>query len=74
MKWYQISKEQLMKQLQSDRQGLSNKERQARLEADGANRIAEKVQIKTWQKIAKTFYGSVDDRVDGCCSFKGCYR
>ena len=40
MKWYQISKEQLMKQLQSDRQGLSNKERQARLEADGANRIA----------------------------------
>ncbi|GAB7306373.1 HAD-IC family P-type ATPase [Enterococcus gallinarum] len=55
MKWYQISKEQLMKQLQSDRQGLSNKERQARLEADGANRIAEKVQIKTWQKIAKHF-------------------
>ena len=53
-----------MKQLQSDRQGLSNKERQARLEADGANRTLQK-KFKSKFKNRKTFYGSVDDRVDG---------
>lgn len=55
MRWYQESKEQLLKTLQSNEQGLSHNERQARLEADGVNKITEKEQIKTWQKIAKHF-------------------
>ena len=50
MKWYQISKRTIDEAATVRSSGLSNKERQARLEADGANRIAEKVQIKTWQK------------------------
>ena len=55
MKWYQVSKTQLLKQLQSNEQGLSHNERQTRLKANGTNKITEKEQMKSWQKIAKHF-------------------
>jgi calcium-translocating P-type ATPase len=54
MRWYQMSKEQLLKQLQSA-PGLSKDERQKRLAETGENRITEKAQVKTWRKIAKHF-------------------
>ncbi|MGX7198079.1 HAD-IC family P-type ATPase [Enterococcus olivae] len=55
MKWYQLSITDIMKQLNTTSTGLNLEERNERLKTDGFNKIKEKEQLKTWQKLLKHF-------------------
>ncbi|MET1239710.1 HAD-IC family P-type ATPase, partial [Enterococcus faecalis] len=55
MKWYQLSSTKVIEQTKTKQTGLSSEERQQRLQTNGQNKIEEKQQLKTWQKLAKHF-------------------
>ncbi|MEG0750353.1 MAG: cation-transporting P-type ATPase, partial [Carnobacterium sp.] len=55
MKWYNLSSAEIVKKTATQIQGLTKQEREARLMTNGPNKIEEKKQLKTWQKIAKHF-------------------
>ncbi|MBO6455637.1 cation-transporting P-type ATPase, partial [Enterococcus faecalis] len=55
MKWYQLSSTKVIEQTKTKQTGLSSEERQQRLQTNGPNKIEEKQQLKTWQKLAKHF-------------------
>lgn len=55
MKWYQLSKKEILNQLTTTDAGLLENERKRRLEIDGYNKIEEKQDLKPWQKFLKHF-------------------
>ena len=58
MKWYQLSSTKVIEQTKTKQTGLSSEERQQRLQTNGPNKIEEKQQLKTWQKLAKQYHFS----------------
>lgn len=55
MKWYQLPGQEIIENLHTAAGGLTSAERKERLEKAGPNKMAEKKQLKTWQKILKHF-------------------
>ncbi|MGO2890818.1 MAG: HAD-IC family P-type ATPase [Enterococcus devriesei] len=55
MKWYKLSSTEMLKKTAAQKQGLNKQERESRLMKNGPNKIEERKQLKTWQKIAKHF-------------------
>ncbi|BCA84614.1 ATPase [Enterococcus saigonensis] len=55
MKWYQLNTKQVLQKFNSTSAGLTKKERQQRLTAQGENKIEENQQVKPWQKFLKHF-------------------
>ncbi len=55
MKWYQLENQEIMKKIKTKETGLSTTEREKRLVENGPNKMAERKQLKTWQKILKHF-------------------
>ena len=55
MKWYQLDKTQMMHKVHTKQTGLSQAERQQRLEQNGGNKMQEKQQLPSWQKFLKHF-------------------
>lgn len=55
MKWYQLSVKDVMKQTDTTTTGLTPAVRVKHLETDGYNKMNEREQLKTWQKVVKHF-------------------
>ncbi|REC32929.1 ATPase [Enterococcus pseudoavium] len=55
MKWYKLSTEATLQKIQSQTAGLTKQERESRRMINGPNKIEEKKQLNTWQKVAKHF-------------------
>lgn len=55
MKWYLLSLSDVLQRLNSTAKGLSDQERNERLNINGFNQIAEKEQLKSWQKLLRHF-------------------
>ncbi|WP_316569143.1 cation-translocating P-type ATPase [Neobacillus sp. YIM B06451] len=55
MNYYQQSKEEVLKSVQSSQDGLTNEEVRTRLERDGYNEIKDKEKVPTWKLFLETF-------------------